>query len=109
MQKSLATYTLILAAFLTIAVFASSTKSDASESSSKSSSSSTTQNDIPQIVKPVNLDKAFSFAGESFPMDNFDVRERLDRELTRNTYWHSNTLLNIKKVLEILIGILIHF
>ncbi len=97
MQKSLATYTLILAAFLTIAVFASSTKSDASESSSKSSSSSTTQNDIPQIVKPVNLDKAFSFAGESFPMDNFDVRERLDRELTRNTYWHSNTLLNIKK------------
>ena len=48
-------------------------------------------------IKSVNLDKDFSFAGEAFPMDNFDVRERLDRELSRNTYWHSNTLLNIKK------------
>ena len=54
-------------------------------------------NELPQIIKPVNLDKTFSFAGEIFPMENFDVRERLDRELLRNTYWHSNTLLNIKK------------
>jgi membrane-bound lytic murein transglycosylase D len=31
------------------------------------------------------------------PMDNFDVRERMDRELLVNTYWHSSTLLNLKK------------
>ncbi len=96
MQKSLAFYTLILAAFVTIAVFASSTQKGTETTSSSSSSSSETS-DISQVIKPVNLDKDFSFAGEAFPMNNFDVRERLDRELSRNTYWHSNTLLNIKK------------
>jgi membrane-bound lytic murein transglycosylase D len=96
MQKSLAGYTLILAAFLTIAVFASST--DQEDNSTKQNfTSSIVEKDIPQVVKSVNLDKEFSFAGEGFPMDNFDVRERLDRELSRNTYFHSNTLLNIKK------------
>ena len=30
-------------------------------------------------------------------MDNFDARERLDRELLVNSYRHGNTLLNIKK------------
>lgn len=100
MQKSLATYTLILAAFLTIAVFASSTnKEDTSTSAQKLSGNDTIapHHDLPQVIKSVNLNKDFSFAGEAFPMDNFDVRERLDRELSRNTYWHSNTLLNIKK------------
>lgn len=97
MQKSLATYTLVLAAFLTIAVFASSTQNDSEKSSSQSFSSTMVEKDIPQVIKSVNLDKDFSFAGEAFPMDNFDVKERLDRELSRNTYWHSNTLLNIKK------------
>lgn len=51
---------------------------------------------IPQIVKGVDLDKAFHFCGEALPMDNFDIRERLDRELTVNTYWHSSTILSIK-------------
>jgi len=52
---------------------------------------------VPQIVKGVNLDQSFSFCGEALPMDNFDVRERLDRELLVNTYWHSSTVLAIKK------------
>jgi hypothetical protein len=30
------------------------------------------------------------------PIQNFDVKERLDRELLVNTYWHSNTILCIK-------------
>ena len=51
---------------------------------------------VPQIIKSVDLKKDFSFADEPVPLDNFDVRERLDRELTVNTYWHSSTLLNIK-------------
>lgn len=52
---------------------------------------------IPQIVKGPDLDKTFTFAGEVIPTDNFDVKERLDRELTVNTYWHSSTMLNLKK------------
>lgn len=50
---------------------------------------------LPQMIKPVDLDKTFNFAGEVMP-DNFDTHERLDRELLVNAYWQSSTLLNIK-------------
>ena len=43
------------------------------------------------------LPEKLEFAGEAVPMDQMDVRERLDRELLVNTYWHSNTLLCIKR------------
>ncbi|MGB3547247.1 MAG: lytic transglycosylase domain-containing protein, partial [Saprospiraceae bacterium] len=52
---------------------------------------------LPQVVKGVTLKDAYNFAGEALPMDNFDVRERLERELLRNAYFHSNTLLIIKR------------
>ena len=38
-----------------------------------------------------------SFAGEVVPLDEPDLRERLDRELHVNANWHSNTILLIKK------------
>lgn len=50
---------------------------------------------LPQVVKSVKLDRGYTFAGESMPL-NEDTKERLDRELTVNAYWHSSTLLNIK-------------
>lgn len=50
-----------------------------------------------QIVRSVNLDKPFDFCGEALPMDNFDVRQRLDAELLRNIYYHSQTILSIKR------------
>lgn len=37
-----------------------------------------------------------SFAGERVPLNDADVRERLDREFLVNTYWQSNTMLLIK-------------
>jgi hypothetical protein len=43
------------------------------------------------------LPEKLDFAGEEVPMNQWDVRERLDRELLVNTYWHSNTLLCIKR------------
>lgn len=55
--------------------------------------------DFPQGYKitspymPAQLD----FAGENIPLNNFEVKERLDRELMVNTYWHSFTLLSIKR------------
>ena len=49
------------------------------------------------MIRPVDLNKPFDFAGEPLPMDNFDVRERLDRELIVNSYRHSSTILNMKK------------
>ncbi len=50
-----------------------------------------------QIVRSINLDKNFDFCGEKFPMDNWDVRQRLDAELLRNVYFHSQTILVIQR------------
>jgi len=50
-----------------------------------------------QIVRSVNLDKDFDFCGEKFPMDNWDVRQRLDAELLRNVYFHSQTILAVQR------------
>lgn len=43
------------------------------------------------------LPEKMDFAGENVPLEQWDVREKLDRELLVNTYWHSNTLLCIKR------------
>jgi hypothetical protein len=51
----------------------------------------------PQRVRSVNLDKDFDFCGEKLPMDNWDVRQRLDAELLRNVYYHSQTILALKR------------
>jgi membrane-bound lytic murein transglycosylase D len=40
--------------------------------------------------------KEFVFAGERYPMENFDVKERMDREILINAYLQSTTLMNIK-------------
>lgn len=50
-----------------------------------------------QRVRSINLDKDFDFCGEKFPMDNWDVRQRLDAELLRNIYFHSQTILAVKR------------
>lgn len=93
MSKNIQLYTFILAAFLTVAIFASNINDSIPpvENIVKPQG-----NGLPQVVKGPNLDRPFDFAGEILPMDNFDVRERLDRELLVNSYWQSSTLLNIK-------------
>jgi membrane-bound lytic murein transglycosylase D len=52
---------------------------------------------LPQQVVSINLNKPFDFAGEPVPMTNEDARQRLDKELLTNAYWHSNTILCIKR------------
>ncbi len=49
-----------------------------------------------KIVAPKIPDEAF-FAGERIPLENFEVRERLDRELIISTYWHSSMLIYLKR------------
>jgi len=44
----------------------------------------------------VELPTRITFAGEPVPMDLFDVRESMDRELLSNTYFHSQTIRLIK-------------
>jgi len=48
-------------------------------------------------VTSVPMPEQLDFAGESVPLQNFDVAEALDRELLVNTYWQSHTMLLIKR------------
>ena len=43
------------------------------------------------------LPKTVTFCGEEFQLDNFDVRERLDKEIIVNTFYHSSTIQGLKQ------------
>lgn len=49
-----------------------------------------------KIISPKVPDSLFIF-GERIPLENFEVYERVDREILVNTYWHSATILAIKR------------
>ena len=49
------------------------------------------------LVTAVKIPDEIDFAGERTPLENFDIREGLDRELLINTYWQSHTMLLIKR------------
>ena len=48
-------------------------------------------------IKPFKLPEVVTFAGEKMPLDNFDTRESLERELLISAYRHSSTLLIIMR------------
>ncbi|MCW3125336.1 MAG: hypothetical protein JWO03_994 [Bacteroidetes bacterium] len=52
--------------------------------------------DTAMQVYPFRVDGELTFAGERVPMEEPDVRERLDRELQINVFRQSNTILNMK-------------
>jgi hypothetical protein len=54
-------------------------------------------NDTIYAVKPFKLPDTVSFAGEEMPLQNFDTRESLERELLTSAYRHSSTILVIKR------------
>lgn len=47
-------------------------------------------------TRPVELPAEADFAGENFPLENFDTRESLDRELLVNANFHRKTPLSGK-------------
>jgi soluble lytic murein transglycosylase-like protein len=50
-----------------------------------------------QRVESVPVPANLSFAGEIVPLDDADVRERLERELIQNSYKHAATLIVLKR------------
>jgi Soluble lytic murein transglycosylase and related regulatory proteins (some contain LysM/invasin domains) len=48
-------------------------------------------------IKSFKLPDEVTFAGEKMPLDNFDTRESLEREILTNAYRHSSTILIIKR------------
>jgi membrane-bound lytic murein transglycosylase D len=50
-----------------------------------------------QVAAPFVIPGEMTFAGEKVPLEYFDTHESLDREILVNAYWHSRTLLVLKK------------
>lgn len=48
-------------------------------------------------IKSFRLPDTVTFAGEKMPLENFDTRESLEREILISAYRHSSTILIIKK------------
>jgi membrane-bound lytic murein transglycosylase D len=48
-------------------------------------------------IKSFKLPDVVTFAGEKMPLDNFDTRESLEREILISAYRHSSTILIIKR------------
>jgi hypothetical protein len=56
-------------------------------------------NSFPQEYKIISpkIPNHITVFGEGVPLENFEVYERVDRELLVNTYWHSSTILALKR------------
>ncbi len=52
--------------------------------------------DSVNVIFPLTVEGDLYFADEQVPLEDQDVKERLDRELQVNAFWQSNTLLNMK-------------
>lgn len=57
-----------------------------------SNSSNNTNSIAMQLVNSVVKNKVYEFAGEDVPLNDPEVFERMDRELSSNVYWQGNTL-----------------
>lgn len=48
-------------------------------------------------IYAIPLPRQLNFAGEEAPILDYEVRERIDKEILTNTYWQSNTLMFFKR------------
>lgn len=95
---------LLIGAFSGIAIFigyAVSGNSDINKDKNIVAESSDTLRTLADDVNTIKyfaakVPQQLSFAGEPVPLNDFEVQERMDRELTVNGYWHSNTIQNLK-------------
>ncbi len=94
MAGKISYYILTLGAFCILSIFSSYTNSD--EPSTKKAEEAKPMHTLPQVIQSIPIEGEFTFANERIPIDIFDVKERLDRELLVNSYWHSSTVQNIK-------------
>jgi len=49
-------------------------------------------------AKHHEIKPTYNFCGESVPIESKDIKERLDREILKNSYWHSEMLIYYKRV-----------
>ena len=80
---------LLSVGFLSLQSFKSSDKTEATKRKIEDSS---TFHSIPHVPKTA------SFAGESVPLQYLDVKERFEREIFINSFWHTNTFILMKRI-----------
>ena len=99
MKQQLKYFGLGMLAFATITLFINATVDSTNKYFPFFKAGSTSQNlALPiQTAYAVKLPESVTFAGEQVPLDDPEVRERLDRELTVNAYWQSSTILMFKR------------
>lgn len=49
------------------------------------------------VIKSITLQDSYEFAGEKLTIEDWDIRERLERELYANVFQHSSTIIAIKR------------
>jgi hypothetical protein len=52
---------------------------------------------VPSLNTSLLLPDQLTLAGEPVPLNNFDTHESLDKEILVNGYWHSRTIMVLKK------------
>jgi hypothetical protein len=99
MKQKLKYFSFGILAFATILLFVNATVDSTGKYFPFIKIGASTQNlALPiQTAYAVKLPESVTFAGEQVPLDDPEVRERLDRELTVNAYWQSSTILMLKR------------
>lgn len=95
MKKSVRFLSIITLVFLAFFLM-NSTKKTEVKNEEKTSQATKKVSDLYEI-KAIKLPENLELAGERVPIENPDIRERMDRELLVNTYWQSNGLLLMKR------------
>ena len=103
MIRSISIFTLVLVAVGAMLFFSSSIESDSAAidannyraAKAEKSGNESPTHQLPQVIRAVPMPDNPNLAGEAIP-NNFDARERLDRELMVNSYRHSATLQYLK-------------
>jgi membrane-bound lytic murein transglycosylase D len=88
-MKYISIFSMAVAAVITVAFFSSSKKGEPTQGEKEGQSF--------QTIKPFKTPDYLDFAGEPLPLNNFDVKERLDLELIINAYGHSNAIVSMKR------------
>ncbi|OQY73005.1 MAG: murein transglycosylase [Ignavibacteriales bacterium UTCHB2] len=94
-QKTFYYFIVIVAALLLMFLSAKLFLTDKSIAANNDSNNEYFPQDY-RIISPKIPDHITIF-GEDVPLDNFEVYERVEREILVNTYWHSATILAIKR------------
>ncbi len=80
-------------------LFSAYTEPDSTQKEKDKTTKKLNEGDKDRNVQQIQVPKipdSLSFAGEAVPMQEFEIRERFDRELLSICFWHSTTIQNMK-------------